>query len=84
MRECAHTPSPDQTTTSDEIESEAQAEGAGFVSTWPWFCSGDICPMVIGHTIAYIDTGHVTEAYASELAFPFARAFRLAVAGARS
>jgi peptidoglycan/LPS O-acetylase OafA/YrhL len=82
MSKCSYTPTQAQVTLSDEVESEAQVQGAGFINTWPWFCSADVCPMVIGHTIAYLDSGHVTDAYASQLATPFAQAFRAAAGSA--
>jgi peptidoglycan/LPS O-acetylase OafA/YrhL len=49
------------------------------IDTMPWFCADDVCPTVIGKTIAYLDTGHVTATYASELAGPFRTAFRAAI-----
>jgi hypothetical protein len=35
--------------------------------------------MVIGHTISYSDTNHVTQTYARQLAAPFATAFEQAI-----
>ncbi len=49
------------------------------IDTMPWFCADQICPTVIGNTIAYVDTGHVTATYALALAAPFRAAFRQAV-----
>ena len=43
-----------------------------------WFCYQQICPMVIGDTIAYVDTGHVSQTYAAELVAPFRAAFEKA------
>jgi len=47
--------------------------GANFVQTLQWFCYKNICPAVIGHTIAYMDKGHISNTYASELAPPLTR-----------
>ena len=59
----------------DQIRNLAAATGAGFLNTEGWFCALDQCPMVIGHTVAYFDTGHITKEYASELSLPFRSAF---------
>ena len=44
-----------------------------------WFCYQDVCPMVIGHTIAYWNPTHISTAYALKLAGPFRAAFRAAI-----
>jgi len=38
------------------------------------------CPTVIGHTIAYWNTTHMSMAYALKLIAPFRAAFRAAIA----
>jgi peptidoglycan/LPS O-acetylase OafA/YrhL len=53
-------------------EDAADSFGA-FLDTTPWFCFHDVCPMVIGHTIAYFDPSHITTQYAEELAPLFTR-----------
>jgi peptidoglycan/LPS O-acetylase OafA/YrhL len=57
--------------TDDLIAAKAKAVHAGFLSTRGWFCFLNICPMVVGHTIVYRDTGHVTTEYARRLDQPF-------------
>jgi hypothetical protein len=54
--------------------------GVGIIDPTDWFCYQQICPMVIGNTIAYLDTGHVTVTYASRLAEPFRVGFDRAMA----
>jgi hypothetical protein len=60
--------------------------GVGFIDTRGWFCARPStrtseywCPLVINKTITRRDTGHVTEAYANELAPSFRAAFRRAL-----
>jgi hypothetical protein len=48
----------------------------GYLDTRGWFCDRYTCPSVIGHTIAYRDTGHITQTYAKQLAAPFRSSFR--------
>jgi hypothetical protein len=42
----------------------ARAAGAAVIDPTPWFCSGAICPVVVQNTIVYMDTEHITGAYA--------------------
>jgi peptidoglycan/LPS O-acetylase OafA/YrhL len=52
----------------------------GFIDTTGWFCDRrSQCPMVVGHTIVYMDTGHITSTYAEDLTEPFRVAFKRAV-----
>ena len=62
------------------VAAQARFEGAGFIDVRPWFCYQDLCPMVIGHTIAYWNTTHMSMAYALKLVAPFRAAFRAAIA----
>jgi peptidoglycan/LPS O-acetylase OafA/YrhL len=48
----------------------------GFLKTRGWFCYQSQCPMVVGTTIVYRDTNHITVEYADRLAAPFRVAFR--------
>jgi peptidoglycan/LPS O-acetylase OafA/YrhL len=58
------------------LSSAVSRANAGFLDTTGWFCFANRCPMVIGRTIAYIDTGHLSKSYATVLAAPFRAAFR--------
>jgi peptidoglycan/LPS O-acetylase OafA/YrhL len=39
-----------------------------YLLTRRWFCSDDKCPIVIGNTIAYRDTHHVSDTYVRDIA----------------
>ncbi len=43
----------------------------------PWLCAGDLCPTVVGSTIAYRDRGHISSTRAAELAEPLGTALGL-------
>ena len=83
MASCSYIPSQDRVSLSQEIASAAHVTGVGLIATWGWFCYQNVCPMVIGHTIAYLDRGHVTAAYAAELVSAFGVAFQHALGEAR-
>src|SRR4029079_6207864 len=42
----------------------ANAGGYQFVNPLPWFCADGLCPSVIGSTVTYRDTEHITTEYA--------------------
>jgi hypothetical protein len=46
-------------------------ETARFIDTTRWFCYQTLCPLVIGRTIAYADSGHITKTYAQQLSGVF-------------
>jgi hypothetical protein len=60
------------------IAAQARFTGAGFIDVRGWFCYQDVCPMVIGRTIAYWNPTHISTAYALKLVPPFRAAFRAA------
>jgi hypothetical protein len=62
-----------------EVEATADAVGA-YLDTLPWFCSGGVCPMVIGHTVAYEDDNHITTVYVQELGPLFNAAMKRLIA----
>ena len=45
----------------------AAAAGATYVDLTPWFCDRDRCPVVVGNTVVYRDSNHVTTTYAERL-----------------
>jgi hypothetical protein len=79
MRSCTAAWPPDRFAVNADLASLAKAAGFGFVATAGWFCFNGRCPTVVGHTIAYRDTNHITKTYALELAAPFRSAFRRAI-----
>ncbi|HEY6031796.1 MAG TPA: SGNH hydrolase domain-containing protein, partial [Gaiellaceae bacterium] len=62
---------------SDRLASLGRVE---LLPTRGWFCAGHTCPLVVGDTIAYLDTNHVTVPYVTELAASFRVAFAHALA----
>jgi hypothetical protein len=54
----------------------AKARRFGFLNVRGWFCYQRECPMVVGNTIVYRDTGHITATYALALTAAFRSAFR--------
>jgi peptidoglycan/LPS O-acetylase OafA/YrhL len=81
MRTCTTSWGLDQQATGRAVSDAATRNGAGFIDSIGWFCFQYECPLVIGHTIAFLDPAHITRAYAQELAGPFGQAFRRAVSG---
>jgi peptidoglycan/LPS O-acetylase OafA/YrhL len=61
----------------------ALATGVDFVNPLPWFCYQGRCPAVVGSTVTYRDTEHITTAYAERLATPLQRAMGLRSADRR-
>jgi hypothetical protein len=59
-----------------------RGEGLRVIDPRPWFCFQSVCPMVVGKTIAYADRGHISTAYALQLARPFDRALTRVLRGA--
>ncbi|GLY04881.1 acyltransferase family protein [Actinoplanes sp. NBRC 101535] len=43
--------------------STAVGAGALVVDPLPWMCSSDSCPLVVGNTLVYRDSNHLTEAF---------------------
>jgi peptidoglycan/LPS O-acetylase OafA/YrhL len=78
MARCSVTPSADQLAPNDDIASVVSGPKLNLMDPTPWFCAEGVCPMVIGRTIAYFDTNHVSRTYALELSGVFRAAFRQA------
>jgi peptidoglycan/LPS O-acetylase OafA/YrhL len=85
MAMCSLTPTPNQLGVAQAIAGATRSSGAAYIDTRPWFCSDNSCPMVIGHTIAWMDAGgHITATYAAELAGVFRSALREALSHGRA
>jgi hypothetical protein len=67
-----------------QVQSLANATGAGFINTEGWICALNRCPMVVGDTVVYFDRTHITQQYASEKSVPFRDAFLRASGAATS
>jgi len=48
-------------------ERAAQGASVAYIDLTPWFCANGQCPLVIGSTIAYRDTNHISATYARQL-----------------
>jgi hypothetical protein len=84
MARCTTTWPAERFAVNDDLAALAPIQRFGFIDTAGWFCVARACPMVIGRTIAYRDTNHITRAYALELDAPFRAAFRRAAQPERS
>ena len=73
LGQCTTSVTPDLTDPETVVQSIAKAEDAEFLPTWQWFCYDNLCPSVIRNMIAYIDTSHVSNTYATYLANPLAQ-----------
>jgi hypothetical protein len=76
MKTCTTTATDARYAFNDDLAKLAKVRRFGLLKTRGWFCYERQCPMVVGHTIVYRDTGHITQAYALQLAAPFRAAFR--------
>ncbi len=76
MKTCTTTWNSKRYASNNSLAKLARSRGFGYLDTRGWFCDGFKCPFVVGHTVVYRDTGHITQAYARRLAVPFRNAFR--------
>jgi peptidoglycan/LPS O-acetylase OafA/YrhL len=60
----------------DRVARETKALGVRFLPTRGFVCFDHRCPTVIGNTIAWMDTNHMTVAYAVQIADAFRTSFR--------
>ena len=67
----------------DAIARAAKSFGAGFLPTRGFVCYQRQCPAVVGHTIVWMDTSHLTGIYSAQTAGPFRAAFLHAMSVAR-
>jgi peptidoglycan/LPS O-acetylase OafA/YrhL len=49
------------------IRTMAGANGVQVIDTTPWFCTATVCPAVVGSTLVYRDTNHITSSYSQLL-----------------
>ena len=76
MKTCTTTWHATRFASNNALAKLAKSRKFGYLDTRGWFCDGFKCPFVVGHTVVYRDTGHITQAYAKVLAVPFRNAFR--------
>jgi peptidoglycan/LPS O-acetylase OafA/YrhL len=75
MAKCTTTWPPQSLEAYDEVARRVTSSGAGFLRTRGFVCFERSCPAVIGHTIAWADTNHLSWAYSAELGGAFRAAF---------
>jgi hypothetical protein len=80
MMSCSSAESQAEVNTNASVGREVKAFGA-FLDTTPWLCYQQSCPMVVGHTVVYIDTSHITTTYADELEPLFRAALERVIVG---
>ena len=52
----------------DDVARDVSALGVGFIRTRGFVCFERSCPTVIGHTIAWADSNHLSAAYSGQVA----------------
>ena len=63
MGRCSTVPTQQLSLRAD-IAAAVTNTGATFINTTGWFCYQNLCPMVIGDKIVFLDAGHITQTYA--------------------
>jgi peptidoglycan/LPS O-acetylase OafA/YrhL len=76
LRSCMTTQTSGGLAFNNGLAQLAKAKHFGFLKTRGWFCYQNQCPMVVGTTVVYRDTSHLTVAYVQRLTGPFRLAFR--------
>jgi peptidoglycan/LPS O-acetylase OafA/YrhL len=80
---CAFPVARDEVAEYAAVAGIARGGGAVYLPTLQWFCAHGTCPMVVGSTVVYVDTNHITTTYARELAVPVSAALSAALRKAR-
>jgi hypothetical protein len=79
MRKCSAEPSAAELEADAALAQAVPRAGGHYIDPTGWLCYRDRCPMVIGHTVAYSDTNHLTTTYVTQLAGVFRASFRTAI-----
>ncbi|MEV7430538.1 acyltransferase family protein [Nocardioides sp. NPDC092400] len=77
LGDCTFEPVERSRRLADVAVTSARVAGAEVVDPTPWLCYQDLCPVVIGGTLSYRDTDHLTTEYAASLAGPLGRALHM-------
>jgi peptidoglycan/LPS O-acetylase OafA/YrhL len=79
MRTCTPNWPVERFALNENLQAISGKSGFGFLNTTGWYCFQHECPTVVGNTIAYRDTDHISMQYALRLAGQFRTAFRRCV-----
>ncbi|WP_372734633.1 acyltransferase family protein [Nocardioides sp.] len=77
LGDCMFTPVPRSQILGDVAVESASAIGVRVVDPTPWLCYQGECPIVIGNTLSYRDSDHITTEYAANLWATLGRAMRM-------
>ncbi len=77
LRTCMFQPVERSQVLGDVGVQSARLAGAEVVDPMPWLCYDGECPVVIGGTLSYRDTDHLTTEYAASLAGALGRALKM-------
>jgi peptidoglycan/LPS O-acetylase OafA/YrhL len=76
MKTCTTTWNSTRFASNNALAKLARSKKFDYLDTRGWYCDRFKCPFVVGHTVVYRDTGHLTQTYAKQVAVPFRNAFR--------
>jgi peptidoglycan/LPS O-acetylase OafA/YrhL len=77
LGDCMFEPDERSQLLGDVAVASASGSGARVVDPMPWLCYQGECPIVIGGTLSYRDTDHLTTEYAANLWATLGRALRM-------
>lgn len=77
LRDCMFEPDERSRALGDVAVESANVSGSRVVDPTPWLCYQGECPIVIGGTLSYRDTDHITTEYAANLWATLGRALRM-------
>ena len=77
LGDCMFEPEQRSQILGDVAVESASVSGARVVDPTPWLCYQGECPIVIGGTLSYRDTDHITTEYAANLWATLGRALRM-------
>ena len=77
LGDCMFEPDERSQLLGDVAVESASVSGARVVDPTPWLCYQGECPIVIGGTLSYRDTDHITTQYAANLWATLGRALRM-------
>ncbi|MCR6031270.1 acyltransferase family protein [Nocardioides sp. zg-579] len=77
LADCSFVPVERSRRLGDIAVTSARLAGTEVVDPTPWLCYQDLCPVVIGGTLTYRDTDHLTTEYAASLAGALGRALHM-------